>query len=439
MPNLAAKTRSASGLQTSDLGQQTIRKLFWRLLPFLFLVYVVNYLDRINVGFAALQMQALLGFSDRVYGLGAGIFFIGYLGLELPSNLALIRVGARRWIAAIMLAWGVISSCMIFVRTPHGFYGMRFLLGAAEAGFFPGIILYLKNWIPASARARGLALFMTGIPIAGFIGGPISGALLELHAGPLAGWQWLFLLEGAPAILLGVAALALLSESPQSVGWLTEEERSWLMDELQSERESHPNANQNWSAAFINGNVWLLTVCYFGLTTCMYGLVYFVPKIIRGASGGSSFKIGVLSMLPYAASAMVMVLVGRNSDRTNERNWHLAVFAFAGALGALATAYSNSSFATVASLSLAMAGCFATLGPFWALSASVLSASTAATGIAIINSLGNLGGFLGPTSVGLLRNVSGNNHGGMIVVATAALLAGALALPVRMRRADFPK
>lgn len=438
MPNLANNEISASGIRTPEIAQRTIRKLFWRLIPFLFLLYVVNYLDRINVGFAALQMQTQLGLSDRVYGLGAGIFFIGYLGFQLPSNLALARVGARRWIAVIIMLWGVISSCMIFVRTAHGFYGMRFLLGLAESGFFPGIILYLKNWLPASARARGVALFMTGIPIAGVIGGPLSGALLELHAGPLAGWQWLFLLEGAPAILLGFATLALLSEAPQTASWLPQEERNWLVAELQRERESNSGGDRNWSGAFINGNVWLLTVVYFGLTTCMYGLVYFVPKIIHAVSTASNLGIGLLSTVPYGITAVVMVLVGRSSDRTSERRWHLAAVAFCGALGSFATGYVCSSVLTITFLSLAMSGVFGTLGPFWALSASVLSEPTAAAGIAIINSLGNLGGFFGPYSVGLLRNVSGNAGGGMTVVGIAVLLAGLLALAVPPRPAKFP-
>src|ERR1700756_4819874 len=236
-----------------DPGANVVAKLTRRLLPFLFLLYIVNYLDRINVGFAALQMRGQLGFSDRVYGLGAGIFFAGYFFFQIPSNLALARVGARKWIAVIMVLWGSTSAAMVFVGTPRSFYGLRFLLGAAEAGFFPGMILYLRRWFPTAARARAVALFMTAGPLAGVVGGPISGALLEVHAGPLAGWQWLFLLEGDPAVLLGFATIWLLADTPRDVNWLSLEERSWLLTTLKAERD--PQQTQNWSQAFLNRNV----------------------------------------------------------------------------------------------------------------------------------------------------------------------------------------
>lgn len=413
----------------SDVGARVIGKLFRHLIPFLFLVYIVNYLDRINVGFAALQMQAQLGLSDRVYGLGAGIFFAGYLLFQLPSNLAMRRVGSRRWMSAIMVLWGVISSCMIFVHTAHGFYELRFLLGVAEAGFFPGIVLYLKNWFPVRARARAMALFMTANPIAGVIGGPVSGALLGLHTGRLAGWQWLFLVEGAPAIALGLLTLRFLAESPEEVSWLSVEDRSWLSSELRREYQSHPDAARNWSAAFSNIRVWLLTAVYFGLTTCMFGLVYFLPKIIRNVSTSGNLELGLLSAIPYVATAIVMVLIGMHSDRTHERRRHLAGLAVVSAIGCYAAGYSTSTLATVVLLSLAMSGGTSMLGPFWALAASVLSESTAPAGIAIINSVGNLGGFFGPYLIGLLRSHYGF-RGGMIVIGTAVALAGLVALTI---------
>jgi len=421
-----------------DFGEKTIRKLFVRLIPFLFFVYVVNYLDRINVGFAALQMQAQLGLSDRVYGLGAGIFFIGYFGCQLPSNLALTRVGARRWIAAIIMVWGVISSCMIFIRSAHEFYAMRFLLGVAESGFFPGIVLYLKNWIPAQARARALALFMTGIPISGVIGGPISGALLELRGASLAGWQWLFLLEGAPAVLLGFATLCILTDTPQAASWLTVEECAWLTTELRHERQSHPNADRNWSGVFVNRNVWLLTCVYLGLTTCMYSIIYFLPKMVRSTSAASNFRIGLLSAIPYFIAAVAMVLAARNSDRTREQRRHLMVLAACGSIGACAAGFAGSTAAMIALLSLAVAGCLSMLGPFWALAAATLSESTSAAGIAIINSLGNFGGFFGPRTVGALVSVSRGYSGGMMVVGTAVLLGGLIALLIRPRGVPVP-
>lgn len=411
----------------SDLETRTARKLFRHLLPFLFLVYIVNYLDRINVGFAALQMQAQLGLSDRVYGLGAGIFFAGYLTFQLPSNLAMRRVGSRYWMSAIMVLWGMISSCMIFVRTAHGFYELRFLLGVAEAGFFPGIVLYLKNWFPASSRARAVALFMTANPLAGVVGGPISGALLGLHAGPLAGWQWLFLIEGAPAVLLGFLTFRFLAEHPQQVNWLSDQERTWLASELQRERDSHPDAARPWTDALSSGTVWLLTVVYFGLTTCMYGLVYFLPKIIRNVSTAGNLRLGLLSTIPYIVTAVAMVLTGMHSDRTGERRRHLACLAVASAIGTYAAGYSLSTVSTVVLLSLALSGVFSMLGPFWALSTSLLSEGTAAAGIAMINSVGNLGGLLGPYVIGRLRDPYGF-RGGLIVIGTAVALAGLIAL-----------
>jgi MFS transporter, ACS family, tartrate transporter len=420
----------------SDLETRTVRKLFWRLLPFLFLVYVVNYLDRINVGFAALQMQAQLGLSDRVYGFGAGIFFAGYFVFQLPSNLALARIGARRWIASIVTLWGLISCCMIFVRTAHGFYELRFILGAAEAGFFPGIILYLKNWFPANARARAVALFMTANPMAGVVGGPISGALLGLHAGPLAGWQWLFVIEGAPAILLGIATLALLSERPESVGWLSSEQRNWLTAELQREREAHPDANRHWSVVLGSGRIWLLTLVYCGITTCMYGVVYFLPKMIRAVSVASTFKIGLFSTLPYLTAVFAMVLVAMHSDRKRERRWHLACIACVGAISACVTGDAHSTAGTVLFLSIALSASLSMLAPFWAFSTNSLSDTTAPAGIALINSVGNFGGFVGPYFMGLLSAKAGYRWG-MVVIGAALLLAGLIVLLVSERRGTF--
>jgi MFS family permease len=420
----------------SDLETRTVRKLFFRLLPFLFTVYVVNYLDRINVGFAALQMQSQLGLSDRVYGLGAGIFFAGYFIFQLPSNLALTRVGARRWIASIMTLWGVISCCMIFVRSGHEFYALRFILGVAESGFFPGIILYLKNWFPASARARAMALFMTAIPLSGVVGGPISGALLEMHAWRLEGWQWLFVIEGAPAILLGIATLALLAERSESVSWLSSEQRNWLTAELQRERDAHPDATRHWSVAFASGRIWLLTLVYCGITTCMYGIVYFLPKMIRAVSAASNFKIGLLSTLPYLTAAIAMILVAMHSDRKRERRWHLASIACIGAIAAFFAGYASSTAGTVFSLSIALSAALSMLGPFWAFSTNTLSETTAPAGIALINSLGNFGGFVGPYLMGLLSAKAGYRWG-MVVIGTALLLAGLIGLLVNERRGTF--
>lgn len=411
-----------------DLGARVVAKLTRRLLPFLFLLYIVAYLDRINVGFAALQMKGQLGFSDEVYGLGAGIFFAGYFFFQVPSNLALARFGARKWIAVIMVVWGAISAAMIFVGTPRGFYLLRFLLGAAEAGFFPGMILYLKRWFPSAARARAIALFMTAAPLAGVVGGPISGVLLGVQWGHLMGWQWLFVIEGLPAILLGGVVLAYLTDRPEIAKWLTEEERTWLVQQLAKEDGSHPRASSNVFSALGQGRVWILVVVYLGETTAAYGIGLWLPSLLRNVSGSSNLRVGLLSAIPYLATMVAMVLVATHSDRTRERKWHLAGSAFACAIGLACAAYSTSTTADVIFLSLTLMAAFSMNGPFWATTTEMLSETAAAAGIALINSFGNLGGFLGPYTIGLVRTWTGSFRGGLLAVAALLAVSGVLAL-----------
>jgi MFS transporter, ACS family, tartrate transporter len=410
---------------------RVVRTLLWRLMPFLFLLYVVNYLDRINVGFAALQMQTQLGLSDRVYGLGAGIFFAGYFFFQVPSNLAMARVGARRWMTAIMVIWGVISCCMVFVQTPAGFYELRFLLGAAEAGFFPGIIFYLKNWFPATARARAVALFMTANPLAGVIGGPISGALLGLHQFGIAGWQWMFLLEGTPAILLAAIVLLTLKDHPRQATWLSEDEKLWLVSAFEEERQRHKSVTRNdiW-AAFLNWRVWLLIVVYFGITTSGYGLILWLPNYIHSLSRLSNFGIGIISVIPYIATAIAMVLIGTRSDQSGRHRFYLTATAFFAAVTLFVAAQTTSIVPALAFVSLAMMGTFSMLGPFWATATSLMSGIAAAAGIALINSFGNLGGFFGPYIIGLKRNSGSGFRGGMLIISGGLALAGFIALLV---------
>ena len=406
-----------------------VRKLTTRLLPFLFLLYVVAYLDRINVGFAALQMKAQLGFSDRVYGLGAGLFFAGYFCLQVPSNLMLVRVGARRWIALIMLTWGIISCAMMLVSRAGEFYFLRLALGAAEAGFFPGIILYLKHWFPASARARAVSIFMTAGPLAGVIGGPISGALLELHAGKFAGWQWLFLIEGLPAIVLAGVVWVVLKDQPDQAQWLDTAEKRWLAETLAQEAASFHPSEDSVFMAFKDSRVWLLTMVYFGATTCSYGVSLWLPSVIKQTFSGSNFEIGLLSALPYIVTAVAMVLVGLHSDRSGERKWHLALSAFVGALGLWGAGMATSTIAEILMLSVALAS-FSMMGPFWAISTSILGGTAAAAGIAIINSVGNLGGFVGPYVIGWIKEMTGGFRGGLFVVGVFMVLSGIMALVV---------
>ena len=415
----------------NQIDTVVVRKLTWRLVPFLFLLYIVAYLDRINVGFAALQMRQQLSLTDAVYGLGAGMFFAGYFFFQVPSNLALQRVGARRWIALLMMLWGVISASMIMVRGPRSFYLLRFLLGAAEAGFFPGVILYLKNWFPAKARARTVARFMTAGPLSGVLGGPLSGALLGLHlSGRLAGWQWMFLLEGIPAVALGGLALKYLVDRPEDARWLLPQERVWLVETLRQERSVVAREGGAF-AALRSGRIWMLAMVYFGVNTVSYGVSLWLPTLIRSLSGVSNFAIGVLSAIPYVAAAIAMVAVGLHSDHTGKRRWHTAVPAFAGALALTGAAYSTSVGPAILAISVAVLGVFSMAGPFWAMPTSLLSGTAAAAGIAFINSVGNLGGFVGPYVIGVVRTSTGQFKGGLLLVSAALAASGAIVLGVR--------
>ncbi len=416
----------------------TIRRLSIRLLPFLFLLYIVAYIDRINIGFAALQMQGQLGFSDAVYGAGAGMFFAGYLFFQIPSNWVLERVGPRRWIAFLLLAWGIVSSSMMFIRGIDSFYALRFLLGVAEAGFFPGMIFYLRTWFPSEARARAVAIFMTASPMAGVIGGPLSGALLNMHnIGGLAGWQWMFLLEGIPAMLLSGIVLVYLSESPQTAQWLTESQRDWLIRTLEDEQRSAvPVASTSKLEVLKIGAVWMLALIYFGMNTTVYGVSFWLPKLIRSQSNMGTFQIGLLTALPYVVTAVAMVLVGLRSDRTGERRWHVATCALLGAVALVTAAYSSSFIPMFIGVGLAALMANSMYGPYWAMPTALLPRALAATGIALINSLGNTGGAFGPYMIGLLRTESGAFRGGLLVLALWLVIAAITTLALSAARVN---
>jgi ACS family tartrate transporter-like MFS transporter len=421
--------------RTADpLERVTLAKVTRRLLPFLFLLYIVCFLDRVNLGFAALQMNRDLGLSPAVYGFGAGVFFLGYVLFEVPSNLVLARVGARVWIARIMMTWGLLAAAMMFIQGPLSLYGLRFLLGAAEAGFFPGMIYYLSRWFPAEQRARAVARFMIAIPLSGVIGGPVSGALLGLNGRlGLAGWQWLFLLEGLPAVVLGFVVLAYLTDRPEDATWLTPAERDWLSTRLSEEREQCQRRHGlSVRQALSNGTVWqlglLLLLCNaFGV----YVLGLWLPQIVREVSGLSDLMVGVVSAVPNLAAAVAMVLVGAHSDRSGDRLLHIAAAAAAAGVGFLASAYLHSPVPVVLALSLAAAGSLSSHGPFWPLPSTFLSGSAAAGGIALIVSVANLAGFVGPYMTGLLKGASGNFQSGLVLLALPALAGSALALWLR--------
>jgi ACS family tartrate transporter-like MFS transporter len=412
-----------------------------RLIPFLLLLYILNFLDRVNVGFAALEMNSDLGFGPEVYGFGAGVFFLGYCLFEVPSNLVLYRTGARLWIARIMVTWGLAASAMMLVHTPWSFYALRFLLGVAEAGFFPGIIFYLTYWFPAPERARAYAWFLAAIPVCGVIGGPISGALLGLDGRlGLQGWQWLFLLEGVPSVLVGLAVLWRLPDRPRDARWLTPEERAWLEQRLEVERVAAERAHGAGGVASHAASlrralgtplVWLLGLSYFLLILPLYGFALWLPQLIKASGHFTNFEIGVITAIPYAVAAVGMVLVGRRSDRTGERHLHIAFPALAGAIGFLAVTRAGTPALLVAALSLTAFGVLGWLGPFWALPTAFLREQAAAGGIALINSMGAFGGFVGPYLIGRIKQHTGEFTPGLLVLAGSLVVAVAVALGLR--------
>lgn len=410
-----------------ELEDGAVRKLFLRLLPFLFLLYIVAYLDRINLGFAALQMRGQLHLTDREYGSGAGMFFWGYLIFQLPSNVILERVGVRKWISVLMVVWGIVSGLMIFVSGPVSLKFFRFLLGAAEAGFFPGVILYMKRWFPEHARARAVAWFMTANPLAGFVGSPISGALLNVHGAGLRGWQWLFVMEAVPAVVFGIIAYWVLPEGPSEAAWLSDSERRYLITALQQENAGTRNLTvRDLLAAIFNLRVWVLSLVYFGLPTAMYGITLWLPIAVHSLSQLSYFETGVVSAIPFIATAITMVLVGMHSDRTNERRWHIAIPALLGGVALVLASHSSQAVIVVAGMTLGMMGAESMTGPFWAMSTIQVTANAAAA-IAVINSIGNLGGYFGPDIIGLLRSGNGQFRG-LIAIGITLGISGLLSL-----------
>ncbi len=412
-----------------------LSKVRRRLLPFLFTLYIVAYLDRINVGFAALQMNREIGLSQAAFGFGAGIFFLGYFIFEIPSNLILRRVGARRWIARIMVSWGVTASAMMFVRGASSFHALRFMLGLAEAGFFPGIIYYLTFWFPQRERARAIALFMTATALAGVIAGPLSGALLTLHGfGGLSGWQWMFLLEGIPAIAMGLAVWRYLPDHPGEARWLTIAERDALLAILDEDSASHHLAHADLMHAIGDGRVWILTLFYFLFAFGLYGISFWLPQILKGVGTMSVIEVGFASAIPFAAAALAMVLVGRSSDRMDERRIHLALCALVAAIGFFAAAYARSPILELACITLAAAGTSSCVGPFWAIPAGILTEAAAAGGIALINSIGNLGGFAGPYIAGFIVERTHDFSAALITMGMALGIAAAVALVADPKR-----
>ncbi|MDR3452343.1 MAG: MFS transporter [Rhodoferax sp.] len=433
------ETRSAGSIEnTGKLPESfeaaTYRKVGWRLIPFLLLCYIVSYLDRVNVGFAKLQMLQDLNLSETVYGLGAGIFFIGYFLFEVPSNVILHRVGARLWIARIMVSWGVISAAMMFVSSATSFYVVRFLLGAAEAGFFPGVILYLTYWYPAERRGRMTALFMTAVALSGVIGGPLSGWIMHSLGGVsgLKAWQWLFILEGLPSMVMGIVTFFYLDDRIDHAKWLTAEEKALLEHNIVVENAGKQNLKIG--AVFASARIWLMSLIYFSFVMGLYGVSFWLPTIIKATGVKDALQIGLLSAIPFAFGAVAMVMVSRSADRQRERRWHIAIPALLGAAGLVLSAlWAQNTVLAMAALTLATMGILTTLPLFWSLPTAFLVGTGAAAGIALINSLGNLAGFASPFAVGWLKDLTQSTNAGMYLLAASMVLGALLTLSVPAR------
>ena len=404
-------------------------KVTWRLIPFLYLCYVAAYLDRVNVGFAKLTMASDLRFSDTVYGLGAGVFFLGYFLFEVPSNLLMHRIGARLTMARIMILWGLISASTMFVSSPGMFYAMRFLLGMAEAGFFPGVVLYLTYWYPAQRRGRAQTLLVTGVAVAGVLGNPVSGWIMESTHGAhgLQGWQWLFLLEGLPSVVLGLLAFRYLDNSVAEARWLTPDERAVLTANIA--KEAAEKSTTDAMHALRDGRVWLLALIYFCLASGLYGVNFWLPTIVKGMGITDLEQIGLVSAVPWLAAAFAMVAVARSADLRRERRYHVAVPALLGAVGlAAAVPLAGPPAAAIAALALGTCGLLSSIPLCWSLATAFLGGAGAASGIALINSFGNLSGFAAPYLMGFIRERTGSTDLAMYTLAAVLVLGAVLVL-----------
>jgi len=420
-------TIAAAGAAKSEVETSTIRAISWRLIPFLVLAYFFSYLDRVNLGFAALTMNAELKFTPLIFAWGAGIFFIGYFIFEVPSNLALERFGASRWIARIMVTWGIISALMATVSGEMSFYILRFLLGVAEAGFFPGIILYLTYWYPAEYRARFLAAFAIAVPVSTVIGAPISGLLLGLDGVMgLRGWQWLFIIEGVPSVLLGVVTWFYLTDKPEHANWLSAEQKAWLSSRLTAEVAAKQAAkHMTLGEALSSSKVIMLSLIYFCFVAALYGMQFWLPQIVK-AFGLTNAQTGFVTAIPYLFGTVAMILWARHSDATRERVMHVGAPFFLIAIALAVSSYLTDPTATMVALSFAAIGVFCVFGVFWTLPTAWLSGTAAAGAIALINSIGNLAGFGGPYLIGWIKDSTGSTANGLLALAVLPLIGGLL-------------
>lgn len=408
-----------------------VRKVAWRLIPILFVAYVINFIDRVNISFAKLQMGQALGLDDVAFGVGAGMFFIGYFVFEVPSNMILERIGARRWVPAIMVFWGTATAALAFVTTPLEFYVVRFLIGFAEAGFFPGVVLFMTYWFPPTHRGRMMAIFMMALAISGVIGGPVCGMIMEFFdgGGGLAGWQWLMIVTGLPALVVGGAIYVLLTDRPADAHWLSDAERRVLTDSL----ESTEKPKTSFKAGFMNFWSWNSAGIYFLLVCGGYGTTFWMPTLLQRAGVASATEVGLLVALPNLIGAIAMILISRHSDKTQERRWHIVACFALGVIGySILSAFIDSVAGIVLGIAIASAGILAGVPLSWTVPTRMLSPSASAVGIAIIASVGNLGGFAAPVLVGKISAMTGSMSGGFWII-TGLLLLGGLWAAVTIR------
>ncbi|REG50992.1 nitrate/nitrite transporter NarK [Paraburkholderia sp. BL6669N2] len=428
MQQRAPLSISRSETDSCDDAQSVYRRIVWRLCPILFFSYVIACIDRTNIGFAKIQMQSEIGLTDTVYGFGAGIFFIGYFLFELPSNLFLQRYGARRWISRIMVSWGVVSILMCTVHSPLTFYILRFLLGVAEAGLLPGVIFFLLSWLPRVRRSRFIAIIYSGSALSGIIGGPLSGYLMGRleHFGGLGGWQWMFVLEGLPALVLAAVLYFTLDDAPQDAKWLSSPEKELVIARLDT--HPGPGARDTIGGALRSGRLWWLTFIYFSQAAGYVGMTLWLPSLIHSSGVKSVEKAGILSSLPYIAAIVMTYFVSRSADQRNEYRWHVIVPQLIAAVGLVSSTYfTHDTIASLFCLALALSGAIAAAPPFWALPSEFLRGTGASAGVALISATGNLGGFASPFLIGFVRDVTGRTEIALWIIA-GILVAGAIAV-----------
>lgn len=428
-----------SGLPES-LGETTMKKISRRIIPFIFVLYIISFLDRVNIGYAALDMNKALGLTSSALGLISGIFFFGYFLFEVPSNILMHRIGARIWIARILISWGAVVIITAWAQNATHMYILRFLLGVAEAGFFPGIILYITYWFRAKEQARAFALFMTALAASNIIGAPVSTWVMDhVHWAGMPGWRWMFVIEGVPAIIFGVITYFYLTDRPEQAKWLTDEEKNWLKGELAKEEQAKKKQKHDSIKEIIfNPSVWRFSLIYFTLVTGLYGVGFWMPSIIKAFSKFlTNTQVGLITMIPYILGGLAMIWWARKSDRTGERRMHTALPPIIGAIGLIGCGMTSNPVVSLIMMSLATVGIYSFFGPFWSLPALFLSETAAAVGIAFINSVGNLGGFLGPYALGYLKDATGKVQAGLFFLSLFLIICSLLVLSIKKEQANI--